>query len=190
MLFQHRECSKKSSSIANVYLFCFSIWLQYCLQMPIGLQTRMRNFSEISSAEKMSVILTVSVLQYKYANSCGECFIHTEFYFKFDNDAHRQKEMRGRDDSVWCSLGHCHCHSGEYYSTVRLNSWPNLSLSVVSFPPSPCFGFENVFMKMHFIWQIWYCREISVFIFCLLIDYLNRIKDKFIQRDTIQRETI
>lgn len=42
----------------------------------------------------------------------------------------------------------------------------------LSLSPSPSarFCFENVFMTMHFIWQIWYHREISAIILYLLID--------------------
>lgn len=93
-------------------------WFQYlCLQMSIGFNTES--------------LWTASWISKQLREGC---IIHIEFHFKIQQRCtQKQKEMRRRDDSVCCSLGHCHCHSGEYYSTVRLNSWPNLSLSVTFF---------------------------------------------------------
>lgn len=99
------------------------------------------------------------------------CFIHIEFYFKSNGDAHTDTK-RWKEEMI---------QSGAHWAIVTAtveNITPQSGLTadqiylclLLSLSPSACFRFENVFVTMHFIWQIWCFREISVVIFYLLID--------------------
>lgn len=131
MSYQHRKVQFNRKCVTALLS-----WFQYLyLQMSIGLETGMCNVSRDVIIWR-AVFNTDSLWTATWISKQLRegCIIHIEFYFKIRQRCTQiQKEMRGRDDSVCCSLGHCHCHSGEYYSTVRLNSWPNLSLSVTFF---------------------------------------------------------